>query len=75
VTRLAREARGYSLPPGIGESNPMAKMKEEQVRQILRAHSSGETQASIARRMGIDHRQVGKIVRRERWAHVTEETK
>lgn len=74
VGRLAREARGFNLPPGIGENNPMSSLRPEIVLAIRRDYKTGEwTYSDLARRYGVHIGNVGKIVRRERWAHLPEE--
>lgn len=47
------------------------KLNEDMVRDIRRRAAQGETHQSIADRICVKREAVSKIVRRERWAHVT----
>lgn len=53
-----------------GEANPQSKVNEEKVLEIRRRAAEGESQAAIARDIGISPMQVSTIVRREAWRHV-----
>lgn len=55
----------------VGERNHRHKLTEDDVRAIRAAYAGGEQQRSIAARYGITHPNVGYIVRRETWRHVT----
>lgn len=50
-----------------GERDGMAKLTEVEVRQI---RASAETHQELANMYGIRRESIGKIKRRERWAHV-----
>lgn len=51
-----------------GERHPMSKLKECDVLEIRRLSGEGHTRASLARRFGVCHPTIVKIVKRERWA-------
>lgn len=53
-----------------GEANGFARLTEDIIRAVRRAHAGGESQGSIGRRMGIPQPYVSQIVRRKSWAHV-----
>ncbi len=53
-----------------GEKQPAAKLTADLVVAIRRAYAAGESQRSIARRVGCSHINVYKIVNRKKWAHV-----
>ncbi len=50
-----------------GENHPLAKLKEIQVRDIL---SSGDTQASLARKYEVSEATISLIKSGARWKHV-----
>jgi hypothetical protein len=55
-----------------GEDKATAKLTEDDVREIRRLHfEEGHGHRKLARAFGIMHSGVGKILRRELWAHVT----
>lgn len=56
--------------PSPGERNGAAKLTETDVRAIRRRHTEGHTQSAIGKVFGVSQQTVGRIVRRERWAHV-----
>ena len=58
-------------PKTEGERNRMAMLTEADVRYIRSRAESGEKQKDIARELGVDPSTVSKILRRERWGHVT----
>ncbi len=53
-----------------GESSPVAKITEEDVRAIRRAYAAGATQYALADQYNLHQVQIGHIVTGERWAHV-----
>lgn len=53
-----------------GELSPTAKLTDADVWQILGATARREPQGDIAARFGISRREVYRIVRGERWAHI-----
>lgn len=55
-------------PVNAGERNPRSKLTAEQVEQVRRAVSSGETQTEVARRFGVTSQMIGRIVRGQNWA-------
>lgn len=50
-----------------GESNPMAKLTAEAVREMRLAKAGGERQSNIARRFGVSPMTVSRAVRGETW--------
>jgi hypothetical protein len=61
----SRKGRG-----NFGERNGQRKLKNEDVFEIRRRASGGETQLSIAGRFTIDQSLVSLIVNRRSWAHI-----
>ena len=53
-----------------GESVGSAKLDDERVREILRRHAAGESQADLGRTFGVSKRQIHKIVHRRSWKHL-----
>jgi hypothetical protein len=53
-----------------GEVHPKAKLTEEIVREVHLRLSSGETQANIARSLGVNQTAISFIHRRVHWARV-----
>ena len=53
-----------------GVRNPKARLSEDDVREIRRRRSSGETLVSIALDFGITHAMVSQIARRVAWGHL-----
>lgn len=54
-----------------GERIGSSKLKEHQVREVLKRYANGERQISICRLMGLDPNTVSGIVRKKTWRHVT----
>jgi group I intron endonuclease len=54
----------------FGENHHAAKLKETDVRAIRQLHSDGMRFADLARKFGVRHSTIGKIVKFERWKHV-----
>jgi DNA-directed RNA polymerase specialized sigma24 family protein len=52
--------------------NPFAKLNPGSVIEIRLRSTIGESQRSIASAMGVHLSTVGRVIRRVRWAHVTE---
>lgn len=66
-----KSARGRSstTPPHYGESSPSAKVTAAQVAAIRAAYAAGGvSQRELGEEHGISQTQVGRIVRRVRWA-------
>lgn len=61
-----RDSRNRRIAPW-GESNGQSKLTEEEVAQILDAHSKGENQVQLGKRFGVDRATVGRIVRGQSW--------
>jgi hypothetical protein len=53
-----------------GEGNGQAKLTAENVRDARRSYTSGETQASIAVRLGVSQTAISSIVRGRTWKRV-----
>lgn len=54
-----------------GEKCKRSKLKEYQVMEIIRKYELGEySQSRLAQEYGVCREQIGKIVRRENWAHL-----
>jgi len=69
----AREAveRGLHL---IGEKDPKAKLKEVQVRSIIREYKAGGvTQRELAKRYGVARTTINSIVNGYTWKHIYNE--
>lgn len=56
-----------------GERHALAKLTEQQVREIRAMHKSGVTHARIAARFPISRRTASAITTRKIWAHVSDE--
>jgi len=54
----------------LGEANHAHKLKASDIPVIRIAHANGETLVAIAVRYGVTPSTIGKITRRERWAHI-----
>jgi hypothetical protein len=66
-------AKGRNSITGYGERNLSAKLTAIQIQEIRsayvsRSHEFG--QCALARRFGVSQAQIGRIVRREKWAHI-----
>ena len=48
----------------FGERNPMAKLTDDQRREIVSLHKSGETYSDIAKKYSVAFQTVGKIVKK-----------
>lgn len=66
-TNPEKLARGEKASAGKG------KLTAEQVREIRRLSSTGTSQSVLGLRFGVSQTQIGKIVRRERWAWLDDE--
>lgn len=53
-----------------GEKHPLARLTADQVREIRRLASCGQTNRSLAKLYGVNEKHVGRIVRREGWVHI-----
>lgn len=63
--------KGRAKPSRLkGEANPAAKLDKRTVRRIRERYAQGESQAALAREYSLHREYVGKIVRRQAWAHV-----
>lgn len=65
---LDRHLKGRTA---CGENAPRARLSAEDVREIRRRCSAGESRQAVGKEFGICHRHVGSIVRRELWRSVT----
>lgn len=66
---MVNKGRNRSTPK-YGVENGQSKLTPEKVREIRRRYDQGATQPQLAESFGLHRETVGKIVRRERWAHV-----
>lgn len=55
----------------VGMDHGRRKLDEGQVREIRRLRSTGLPQQGIADAFGISQTQVGNILRRKHWAHLS----
>jgi DNA invertase Pin-like site-specific DNA recombinase len=54
-----------------GVTNYGAKLTDEHVQEIRRAHANGSRQRTIANAYGISQQTVSRIVRRKLWKHLS----
>ncbi len=64
ATASEEELKKLSQPR---ERNGRAKLTSDQINDIRRLYSAGETQVALAAHFGIARTQIGRIVRREQW--------
>ncbi|GAF87127.1 unnamed protein product, partial [marine sediment metagenome] len=67
---LIKSQKGTKHPNTAGEKHPLAKLNNENIKEIRQRYSNGEKQKDIARDFNISQKQVSKIIRKERWKHV-----
>lgn len=67
---VAKGRDGHGTPDNRGERHGMAKLNVEAVLEIRRLASDGFTESEIAQRYGVTRSTIGRIARREHWAHV-----
>lgn len=53
-----------------GETIPVSKLREADIRTIRSLHEGGQSQRSLAARFDVTRQNIGFIVRRETWRHV-----
>lgn len=53
-----------------GIKNPSCKYSEDQIKEIRRRYSQGETQTSIAKLLGIRQGHISDICLRKIWTHI-----
>lgn len=53
-----------------GSSTPNSKLTDDQVRDIRRRYSAGETQTALASEFGIAQSNISKIIRRVTYPHL-----
>jgi hypothetical protein len=53
-----------------GARNGMAKVTEDQVREMRRLHAEGQSLLSLSKVFGVHKKNIGMIVRRITWKHV-----
>lgn len=72
-TRLlnVRDAIGKGRMNKQGEAHHLARLTEDDVKEIRRRAAAGERQTALAVEFGLHHDTVGRIVHRRRWHHVT----
>jgi hypothetical protein len=62
---------GLSWPAHArGESNPSAKLTEDEVRQMRALRQQGVSAAELGRRFGVTERSAHRVVTRRDWGHV-----
>lgn len=68
-----RERKNRNKPPVPlpGEKNPAAKLKEEDVIEILRLHREGVSYRLLSQKFGVCQSEIGMIITRKTWAHLT----
>lgn len=54
-------------PPARGHANRLAKLSSQQVREIRKKLTVGETQRSVANRFGVSQSAIAKIAARQTW--------
>lgn len=54
-----------------GRDHWASKLTDAKVREIRRRHAEGSSKADLARRHGIGWQTVDRIIRRDRWKHVS----
>lgn len=67
-----RHAYKSGLMSRKGESHNNAKLDDDKVREIFSRYAAGETQKSIGESMGVHQMAISLVLRRKRWAHVTD---
>jgi len=64
--------RGRHYQPGLkGARHPNSKLTEDDVRETRRRFSSGATLGELAEVFGVSRDNIGLIVRRKAWRHVS----
>ena len=74
-TYKANTADRQRETPVRGSKIGNSKLTEDQIPLIHEAYASGETQVSIAKRLGMTQGTIGKIIRGEIWGHLCEPRK
>jgi hypothetical protein len=70
MDNMADKMRRGRHRPTRGERDGMAKLNEEQIREIRLAYAAGGvTQEVLAQYFGISQTQISDIIARKRWAH------
>ncbi len=59
-----------SIPRLIGEQHPAAKLTEENVREIKRRYSCGESMVVIAKDMSVSRETIRRAINGENWGHL-----
>lgn len=54
----------------VGADHHLAKLTEDDVKEIRRAAEAGETRVSLARRFGVDPTNISCITLRKTWTHI-----
>lgn len=68
---IQKGRRRHTNPPR-GERSGKAKLTSQQVYEIRKRYTEGESSSALANEYGINPRYVVKLVKRERWAHLQE---
>lgn len=68
---MTKGRNGYKLPATkYGERHPGAKLTVAKVQEIRARKAAGETNASIARRLGVARKTITKVLQGETWQDV-----
>lgn len=67
---LARGRHRYKFERFRGDKHPMAKLTEDDVRKVFLRLNCGESQASIARTLGVHAGAIQSIACGKNWAHL-----
>ena len=59
------------LRPCVGERHGRSKLSSEQARTIVAMVAAGNKQGQVAGRFGVSQQQISRIVRRQRWKHLS----
>jgi hypothetical protein len=70
IADARRHGTHFEIQPHRGESHGMAKLTEEQVRDIRQRRAAGESTALIAESLGMNCSHIAGIVAKRRWKHV-----
>jgi len=65
-----KHAVKFGLNNTKGEKSPLAKLTDDDVKEIRERYINKETQSSIAKDFNVGLNNISKIVNRQRWAHV-----
>lgn len=69
-TLVGKHWLGKKRPDVSGESNKLAKLTEDDVRDIRRWHAEGVKQSEIAKMLGISKQRISDVILGKGWTHV-----